>query len=381
MSAALSLLKELIARPSVTPDDAGCQSLIAERLGRQGFSCQDLSCENVTNSWLLHKGNDGTDAPLLVFAGHTDVVPAGDEAKWNSDPFFALEKDGLLYGRGAADMKGGVAAMVTACENFVRQHPDHPGHLALLLTSDEEGAAVHGTRYVMERLLEKDVRIDYCLIGEPSCRQTLGDTIKRGRRGSLTGRLAVLGKQGHVAYPRQADNPIHNFASSLKALCEQHWDQGDENFPPSSLQFVDVHAGIGCNNVIPGRLEAVFNIRYSPASDADDIRRKIEQILGRHHVNYKLQWHLAGRPFLSKKGRLCESLTAAIERHTEQTPLFSTAGGTSDGRFIISGCAELAEFGPVNASIHQVNEHIRMADLQTLSEVYTTVAEKCLLAS
>lgn len=379
MSATLSLLKELIARPSITPDDAGCQLLIAERLQQHGFHHEDLSHQEVTNSWLLHSADGAAHHPVLMFAGHTDVVPAGDESKWHCDPFTASAKDGLLYGRGAADMKAGVAAMVVACENFIQRYPEHRGTLAMLLTSDEEGRALYGTRYAIDCLLEKETPIDYCIIGEPSCHKVLGDTVKHGRRGSLTGRLSILGTQGHVAYPDQADNPIHAVAPVLEELCAHHWDQGDENFPPSSFQFVDIHAGMGRDNVIPDRLEAVFNIRYSPALSADRIRQEIEQLLARHHANYKLQWHLAGQAFLSKQGYLRQALSDAIQQHTQQTPLFSTAGGTSDGRFIIASGAEILEFGPVNASIHQVNEHTRIADLQTLTDVYTTVIEKCLL--
>lgn len=373
MSPTTELAIELIRRPSVTPADAGCQDLIAERLAAVGFAVEPMPFGEVTNLWARR----GTDAPLFCFAGHTDVVPPGPLERWSSDPFKPQVRDGLLYGRGAADMKGAVAAMVTAAERFVAGCPDHQGSIAFLLTSDEEGPAVDGTRRVIEALAARGERIDWCLVGEPSCQQRLGDTVKNGRRGSLNGHLTVLGKQGHVAYPQRADNPVHRLAPALAALCAEVWDAGSEHFPPTSFQVSNIQAGAGAENVIPDRAEVLFNLRFSTALTPALIQQRVHDLLAGHGLregaHYQLDWRLSGRPFLTEPGTLVAATRAAIRDVTGLETELSTSGGTSDGRFIAPTGAQVIEFGPLNETIHRIDECVAVADLERLTEVYAGV--------
>ncbi len=362
----IDLARELIGRASVTPDDAGCLELIAARLAPLGFHCERMDCGGVANLWARR----GSARPLLCLAGHTDVVPPGPLEAWNTPPFVASTSDGMLYGRGAADMKTSLAAFVTAIEAFVAACPRHQGSIALLLTSDEEGLATHGTVKVVEALAARGERLDFCLIGEPTAVRHLGDTIKNGRRGSLSAVLRVHGKQGHVAYPQLACNPVHMLAPALAELAATEWDHGNEFFPPTSWQVSNIHAGTGANNVIPGSCEVLFNFRFAPVSSADDLRARTHEILDRHGVDYEIDWQLSGRPFISAKGRLFDALTAAIRAETGLEPELSTSGGTSDGRFIADICDEVLECGPVNATIHQVNECIELAAVERLAMIY-----------
>lgn len=366
MNSALELTRELIARKSVSPADGGCQALLAARLARAGFRCEDASAGGVTNLWARR----GDARPLFCFAGHTDVVPPGPLELWHSDPFVPVERDGRLYGRGAADMKSSIAAFVVALEQFVAERPRHAGSIALLITSDEEGAAVDGTVRVVERLKARGETIDYCIVGEPSCARALGDTVRNGRRGSLSGRLTVRGVQGHIAYPQQAKNPIHELAPALAELAAIRWDDGNESFPPTAWQVSNIHAGTGVTNVIPGSLELDFNFRYSTASTEQSLKERLESVLRKHRLDYALEWTLGGRPFLARPGRLLEAVSQAIKTHAGRVPALSTSGGTSDGRFIIDICPEVVEFGPVNASIHKLDEHIELADLAQLPKIY-----------
>jgi succinyl-diaminopimelate desuccinylase len=365
-SATFELARELISRTSVTPNDAGCQEILRQRLARLGFKAEPMRHGEVDNLWMRR----GSRAPLVCFAGHSDVVPTGPLDQWRSDPFTPTVRDGVLYGRGAADMKSSLAAFVTAIEGYLSEHPDHPGSIALLITSDEEGAAVNGTVKVVEALRARAERIDYCIVGEPSSARTLGDTIKNGRRGSLSGELLVRGVQGHIAYPLQSRNPIHQFAPALAELAATEWDPGNEDFPPTTWQVSNIGAGTGASNVIPGELKVSFNFRFSTASTVESLKSRVHAILDHHGLDYALDWSLSGRPFLTARGRLVETLTRAIERVTGQRPQLSTAGGTSDGRFIAEICPEVVELGPVNESIHKLNEHIAIADLDTLSKIY-----------
>ena len=365
---------DLIARPSVTPDDAGCQSLIAARLEAIGFHIERLRFGEVDNLWARR----GSAGPLFAFAGHTDVVPPGPLADWRFPPFEPTLDQGWLYGRGAADMKSSLAAMVTACEAFVAAHPDHEGSIGLLITADEEGPAVDGTVRVIERLQQGGEDIAWCLVGEPSSSECLGDVVKNGRRGSLGGQLTVLGTQGHVAYPDQADNPIHRFAPALAELCNETWDRGNEFFPATSFQVSNIDGGTGASNVIPGRLEVMFNFRYSTETNAEQLQQRVTAILDRHGLRYELDWNLSGLPFLTPAGRLVEAVQVAIRDETGADTRLSTAGGTSDGRFIAPTGAEVVEVGPVNASIHQVNERVRAEDLPRLSLIYTRVLAELL---
>ena len=366
MRSALDLARQLIARRSVTPEDAGCQDLVAQRLAAAGFGCESLRCGEVTNLWARR----GSGHPLVCFAGHTDVVPPGPLERWQSDPFVPLERDGRLYGRGAADMKSSIAAFVVAAEAFVQERPAHSGSIALLITSDEEGPSVDGTVRVVERLKALGESIDYCIVGEPSSVNALGDMIKNGRRGSLSGRLTVRGVQGHVAYPQRAKNPIHAFAPALAELASTVWDQGNEHFPPTTWQASNIHAGTGVGNVIPGSLELDFNFRFSTASSEHSLRERLEAVLGRHGVDYALAWVLGGKPFLTRRGELVEVVARAVRTYTGRTPELSTTGGTSDARFIAEICPQIVELGPVNASIHQVDEHIALAELELLPKIY-----------
>ena len=366
MSDTLALAKDLIARASVTPEDAGCQETMIRRLEAIGFRAEHLRFGEVDNFW-ARRGDQG---PLLAFAGHTDVVPTGPLERWQSDPFTPTERDGLLYGRGAADMKGSLAAMVTAVERFVAAHPDHHGQIGFLITSDEEGPAVDGTRAVVEHLRERHERLDYCVVGEPSSNKVLGDVIKNGRRGSLGAKLRVLGKQGHVAYPHLADNPVHRLAPALAEMCAIEWDAGNEHFPPTSLQISNIHAGTGADNVIPGEAEIWFNLRFSTEQTEAGIRARIEEVLDHHGLRYELKWRLSGHPFLTPVGELVEAVRAAIKEVCGIDTELSTSGGTSDGRFIAPTGAQVVELGPLNATIHQVDECVACADLDRLSAIY-----------
>jgi succinyl-diaminopimelate desuccinylase len=376
MSAVLELTLDLIARRSVTPDDAGCQASIAVRLERAGFSVQRLRYGEVDNLWATH----GTGGATLAFLGHTDVVPSGPEAAWQSPPFQPEIRDGLLYGRGAADMKGSVAAMVVALEDFVASVPDHPGRVGLLLTSDEEGPTnLDGVRRVAEHFRATGERIDWCVVGEPSSKARLGDLIRVGRRGSLSGTLSVRGVQGHVAYPEQASNPIHRFAPALAELVAEHWDAGNADFPPTSFQVSNLNAGTGASNVIPGVLSALFNFRFSTASRAEDLRARTEAILAKHDLDYQLTWNLSGEPFLTPPGgRLRQAALEVCREYCAIEPEQSTGGGTSDGRFIAPLGAEVIELGPVNATIHQVDECVAVADLERLPQLYLALCQRLL---
>ncbi len=366
MSAAVELTQQLIARPSVTPADGGCQALIAQRLAPHGFSAEVITRGGVTNLWLRR----GQARPVVVFAGHTDVVPTGPLDQWHSDPFQPTVRDGLLYGRGASDMKTSIAAFVVAAEDFVAAHPHHAGSIALLLTSDEEGPATDGTIAVIEALQARGEAIDLCIVGEPTSVDRLGDTIKNGRRGSLSGRLLVQGVQGHVAYPQLARNPVHLLAPALAELVATHWDDGDEYFPPTTFQVSNLQAGTGAGNVIPGTCTVDFNLRYAPVSDAAGLQARIDATLKRHDVPHTLTWNHGARPFLTPRGPLVEALSTAIRDVTGRTPEVSTTGGTSDGRFIATVCPQVVEFGPPNATIHKINECVRVADVEPLRQIY-----------
>ncbi len=367
LSPTLQLAFDLISRPSITPEDAGCLDLLGQRLEKLGFKLERLKFGEVENLW-ARRGDQG---PLLCFAGHTDVVPPGPEERWQTSPFQPeIDADGYLRGRGAADMKGSLAAIVTALENFLAQHPDPPGSLALLLTSDEEGPAVNGTVKVIEHLEARNEKIDWCLVGEPSSSERLGDVIKNGRRGSLGARLLVKGKQGHVAYPHLAANPIHLAAPALAELTAETWDTGNEFFPATSLQISNINGGTGATNVIPGELEVIFNFRFSTQVTAEELQERTEALLKRHQLNYELEWTLSGQPFLTAEGRLVEATQQALLEVTGQPGQLSTSGGTSDGRFIAPTGAQVVELGPINATIHQVNERVKADDLNQLSQVY-----------
>lgn len=374
MSPVLDLACELIRRASVTPDDAGCQALIAARLERAGFAIEQLRFGEVDNLWATH----GSGAPVFVFLGHTDVVPSGPAETWSSPPFEPTIRDGVLYGRGAADMKSGVAAMVVALETFVREQPDHRGTAALLLTSDEEGIAVDGVRRIVDVFRERGQRIDACIVGEPSSKQRLGDLIRIGRRGSLTGRIVVRGMQGHVAYPDKADNPIHRFAPALAELAATRWDEGNAAFPPTSFQVSNIGAGTGADNVVPGELRAVFNFRFGTASTARGLRERTEAILRRHGVEFSIDWWLSGEPFLTQDGALRRATLAAIREHCGIEPEQSTGGGTSDGRFIAPLGAEVVELGVCNATIHKVDECVALDELERLPRLYQAIVERLL---
>ncbi len=365
--ATVSLTCELVRRPSVTPADHGCQQLIAKRLAAAGFEIEHLRFGEVDNLW-AHRG---TQSPTLCFAGHTDVVPTGPREAWTSDPFEPELRDGLLYGRGAADMKGSVAAMVVACEQFAREQPEHRGSLALLLTSDEEGPALDGTDRVVQLLAQRGQLPDWCVVGEPSCHQQLGDVVRIGRRGSLNGQLTVHGVQGHVAYPHLASNPIHTVLPALSQLTQTVWDEGNAQFPPTSFQISNVNSGTGASNVIPSRLQALFNFRHSTQWGAEQLRERVHSTLQAHGLeDYTIDWLRPSPPFLSQPGPLRDAIGAAIKQACAMQPDFNTKGGTSDGRFIAPLGVEVVEFGPVNASIHQVDEHVRAADLPRLAGIY-----------
>ena len=375
-AATLRLARELISRRSVTPEDGGCQELLAERLARLGFAIERVRRGEVTNLWARR----GDARPLLCFVGHTDVVPTGPIEKWASDPFVPTERGGKLFGRGAADMKTSIAAFVVAVEGFLARHSSPRGSIALLITSDEEGPAIDGTSKVVELLKSRGERIDYCLVGEPTCVSRLGDTIKNGRRGSLSGTLRVRGVQGHVAYPHLAKNPVHLAVPALTELAATEWDRGNEYFPPTTWQISNIHGGTGAANVIPGEVEILFNFRFSTASPPDALKARVGSILDRHGLDYELDWSLSGTPYLTPRGRLVETLSAAIQDVTGATPEVSTTGGTSDGRFVAEFCPEVVEFGPVNASIHKLNEHVDLSAIESLREIYQNLLRR-LLAS
>ncbi|MCD9047014.1 succinyl-diaminopimelate desuccinylase [Luteimonas sp. MHLX1A] len=377
MSDVLDLTCGLIARPSVTPDDAGCQSMLADRLARAGFACEHLRFGAVDNLWATH----GSGGPVLVLLGHTDVVPPGPREAWTSDPFVPEIRDGVLYGRGAADMKSGVAAFVVAAERFVAAHPDHPGTLALLLTSDEEGDAIDGVRRVAEHFRQRGQRIDWCITGEPSSTMVLGDLLRVGRRGSLSATLTVRGVQGHVAYPQLARNPVHEAMPLLAELTARTWDDGYESFPPTSLQVSNIHAGTGATNVVPGTLEVQFNLRYNPHWTADRLIEAIEAMCLRHGLDHALSWHRSGEPFHTPEGPLRAAAREVLAAFAGAAPEESTGGGTSDARFIAPLGAQCIEVGPVNASIHKVDEHVRVADLEALPGLYLAIIERLLAAN
>ena len=377
---ALRLAEALISRASVTPDDAGCQELLRERLERAGFECETRVCGpddfRVANLWALRRGH--RPGPVLAFAGHTDVVPTGPRERWASDPFVPTHRDGRLYGRGAADMKTSIACFVVAVEEFAAAHPQHAGGIALLITSDEEGPSVDGTVRLVDMLRSRGQALDACIVGEPTSVERLGDMIKNGRRGTLSGRLVVKGIQGHIAYPQLARNPIHDAAPALAELVATRWDEGNAFFPPTSWQMSNIHAGTGAGNVIPGELELQFNFRFSNESTPESLRQRVHALLDRHGIDYRLDWTLGGETFLTPPGSLSRALVAAIEAETGVTPQLSTTGGTSDGRFIAKICPQVVEFGPINDSIHKIDEHVAVADIERLKNIYRRTLERLL---
>ncbi len=375
MSATLDLAIELMARPSITPEDAGCQTLLAERLAQLGFKAEHMRFADVDNVWLRR----GTESPVFCFAGHTDVVPPGPLDAWTSAPFKPEIRQGLLYGRGAADMKGSIAAFTVACEQFVRAYPQHKGSIALLITSDEEGPSINGTVKVVEVLESRQEKIDWCLVGEPSSSACVGDVVKNGRRGSLNGILTIIGQQGHVAYPQLADNPIHRVAPALAELVSIEWDKGNAFFPPTSFQISNIKGGTGANNVIPGTVTIEFNFRFSTEQTEQGLREKVETLLKRHHLHYELRWSLSGNPFLTPEGELVAAGIKAITAVNGITTELSTSGGTSDGRFIAPTGAQVMELGPVNKTIHKVNECVDVNELEALTVIYQKILEHLLL--
>ncbi len=371
----IQLALDLISRPSVTPNDEGCQDLMIGRLKKLGFEVENLRFADVDNFW----ARKNTSSPLLVFAGHTDVVPTGPIEKWNVPPFKPEIIDGVLYGRGAADMKGSLASMIIACENFIDEHPNHTGSIGFLITSDEEGPSINGTVKVVEHLEARNEKIDMCLVGEPSSTNQLGDVVKNGRRGSLSGNLTILGKQGHVAYPHLAENPIHSAAPALAELVTEQWDNGNDFFPATSFQISNINSGTGANNVIPGECGIMFNLRFSTEVTVEQLKQRIEAILDKHQLKYEIEWVLSGHPFLTPEGKLVEATCQAIQEVCGYDTELSTAGGTSDGRFIAPTGAQVLELGPLNMTIHQVNEHVKADDLITLSKIYQCMLEKLFL--
>jgi succinyl-diaminopimelate desuccinylase len=374
MSETLNLVQQLIARPSVTPEDAGCQDILAEHLTKVGFQEERFDFEDTQNIWLRR----GNTKPLLVFLGHTDVVPPGPLDQWDSPPFTPTLRDGLLYGRGAADMKGGIAAFITACERFVGRHPEHQGSIALMITSDEEGIATNGVVKVVDVLENRNEKIDWCLVGEPSSDKKIADVVRVGRRGSLCAKLTIHGIQGHVAYPDIAENPIHSFAPALAELTQENWDNGNEFFPKTTLQVSNINSGTGAENIIPGSAEVLFNLRFSTELDAVTIKQRTHALLDKYDFNYTLDWRLSGNPFLTTGGELIDAIHSAVKSVTGYDTIDDTGGGTSDGRFIAPTGAQVVELGPVNASIHKINEHVSINDLDTLSEIYEKVLEELL---
>ncbi len=374
MSDTIALSENLISRRSLTPEDDGCQAMLAERLEVLGFKATHLRFEDVDNLWITHGQGD----PVFTFTGHTDVVPTGPLDQWNSDPFIPEIRNGILYGRGAADMKTGIAAFVTAVERFMARDPDHVGTMALLITSDEEGPAINGTRKVVDYLEENNIKIKWCLVGEPSSKDKVGDVVKNGRRGSLGATLLVRGVQGHVAYPHLADNPVHKLGPALHELCDKVWDEGNEFYPPTSFQISNIHAGTGADNVIPGEARVMFNYRFCTGIMEQELRMQTEAILDKHDLNYEISWKLSGCPFLTTTGRLIDAVKGAVKDVCGYKTELSTAGGTSDGRFIAPTGAEVVELGPINETIHKANECVSVADLDVLSEVYEKILDTLL---
>ncbi len=371
----IELAQQLIRRPSISPNDEGCQALMLKRLEAIGFHVEQMNFGDTLNFWAW-RGDKNSQT--LAFAGHTDVVPTGSETQWSSPPFAPKIRDGMLYGRGAADMKGSLAAMVIAAERFVAEHPNHKGRLAFLITSDEEASAVNGTVKVVETLMARQERVDYCLVGEPSSTDRVGDVVKNGRRGSITANLRIHGTQGHVAYPHLADNPVHRALPALQELVATEWDKGNEFFPATSMQIANIQAGTGSNNVIPGELFVQFNFRYSTELDDVQIKQRVQALLERHELRYTIEWNLSGRPFLTPKGELVDAVVSSIQHHTAVTPQLLTTGGTSDGRFIALMGTQVVELGPVNATIHKIDECVSTADLQLLSQIYQRLMEQLL---
>lgn len=375
MNETLELCINLMQRPSLSPDDQGCQAVLAKELEKLGFSVEHLRFGDVSNFWARR----GTSGPVLAFAGHTDVVPAGDIEDWSTDPFVPTVKDGKLYGRGAADMKGSIAAMVTACRKFIEQHPKHPGSIALLITSDEESIAIDGTRRVIEVLEQRGEKITWCVVGEPSSTTLTGDVIRNGRRGSLNGTLKVNGQQGHVAYPERARNPIHAFLPALTELAAVEWDRGNEYFPPTSFQISNIHSGTGANNVIPGHMEVLFNFRFCTEVTEAQLKARTHAIFDKYYKDYEINWQLSGNPFLTPVGGLVNATRDSIRHVMNIEPTLSTGGGTSDGRFIAPTGAEVVEVGPLNATIHKVDEHIEVVELERVAAIYQGILERLLL--
>jgi succinyl-diaminopimelate desuccinylase len=375
MSATLSLTQQLIRCESITPHDGGCQELISDRLKRLHFTIESMKFHDVKNLWARH----GTAAPLVVFAGHTDVVPTGPLDAWTYPPFEPTTHEGLLYGRGAADMKSGLAAMIMAAENFIQKNPHYQGSIAFLITSDEEGLSIHGTKRVIETLISRGEKIDYCIIGEASSEKLLGDQIRIGRRGSLHGKLTIFGKQGHVAFPEKACNPIHLTAPALQEITATSWDEGNEFFPPTTFQISNIHAGTGATNVIPANLEIQFNFRFGTASSVDNLKNRVRQLLENHHLSFDLQWDCSAQPFITSQGKLVTCVKQAINEITGLDAMLSTGGGTSDGRFIAPTGTEVVELGPCNNTVHQINECVSIADLEILTQTYERVLEKLFL--
>ncbi|HIF9340345.1 TPA: succinyl-diaminopimelate desuccinylase [Photobacterium damselae] len=373
-SPVISLAKDLLSRRSVTPEDAGCQDVMIERLRQLGFCIETMVFDDTTNLWARR----GTQAPLFVFAGHTDVVPSGPIEQWHTYPFEPTIKGGMLYGRGAADMKGSLACMIVAIERFIAENPDHQGSIGLLITSDEEGPFINGTTRVVDTLEARNEKIDLCIVGEPSSTLVVGDVVKNGRRGSITGDLTVKGIQGHVAYPHLADNPVHRALPALAELAAKTWDNGNDYFPPTSFQIPNINAGTGASNVVPGECQVQFNFRFSTELTDEAIKAQVHEILDQHQLDYHLNWTLSGHPFLTEKGTLVDAVVAAIEEVAHITPELSTSGGTSDGRFIARTGAQVIELGPVNATIHKVNECVKIEDLELLTDMYQKVLEKTL---
>ena len=374
MSKTLALTEELISLSSVTPEDKGCQQRLIELLAPLGFECETIASGGVTNLW----ARKGKSQPLVVFAGHTDVVPTGPVTQWTSDPFMPTQRDGKLYGRGAADMKTSIAAMVVAVEEFVAAHPHHKGSIGFLITSDEEGPATDGTVIVCDKLKERGEQLDYCIVGEPTSSHLLGDTIKNGRRGTMSGRLTVKGIQGHIAYPQLAKNPIHTFAPALAELVATKWDEGNEYYLPTSWQVSNIHGGTGASNVIPGEVVIDFNFRFSTASTVEGLQQRVQAILDKHGVDYDLTWTVGGLPFLTPRGELSDAMTQAIKAEMNIEPELSTTGGTSDGRFIAQICPQVIEFGPPNGSIHKIDEHIELRFIDPLKNIYRRTLENLL---
>jgi len=375
-SPTIELAQDLIRRQSVTPEDANCQDMLTERLEHLGFTAEQMNFGEVKNLWL----RKGTEAPLFVFAGHTDVVPTGPENNWTHPPFEAEIHDEVLFGRGSADMKGSIAAMATACERFLEQHPDHQGSIAFLITSDEEGPAIDGTIKVVETLEARDEKIDWCLVGEPTSTSTVGDVIKNGRRGSLGARLVVKGKQGHVAYPHLAINPIHRLAPALAELTAKKWDQGNKFFPPTTFQISNINGGTGATNVVPGHVDLLFNFRFSTEVTAEELSQEVEAILNSHELDYDIEWTLSGNPFLTPEGDLVDAMIAGIKEVMGIDTELSTSGGTSDGRFIAPTGAQVVELGPLNATIHQVDERVHVSELNNLSSIYEAILKNLLVS-